>query len=523
MRFMRTLAALVAAAVLLAPGAVQAAKKAKAAPAAKTAAAKPAATKPAAEKPAKPAKTQAVVRARTHDQPAWSISVLGAYTMYSDRNPYPSYSGLKDGGALGLRFARSFGQYWWLEGAGSAGKTKDWIGNDVTVLNSSINAVGQVTPTNVLGSLYLSGGFGYNRYKGDNFGNLHYGVFEAAVGWRRAWTERVGLRLEARNLLNLPHKDYGSANKADQQYWGGLTFNFGGKPADSDMDGVPDKLDKCPNTPMGAHVDANGCPLDSDGDGVYDGLDQCPDTPKGAKVDAKGCPTDSDGDGVMDGIDQCPDTPKGATVDAKGCPMDSDGDGVMDGIDQCPNTPKGATVDARGCPTDSDGDGVPDGLDQCPNTQAGLKVDANGCPIVVTEKETELLDTGMIRLQNVNFETGKATLLPESYDALDEVGRILIKWPQLKIEIGGHTDSRGSAKLNQVLSEKRAESVKAYLVNKFPGLDAGQLSTHGYGFSKPLVRNTSALNMAKNRRVEFKVLNRDALKKEIERRKMLPK
>src|SRR5262249_20427772 len=202
-------------------------------------------------------------------------------------------------------------------------------------------------------------------------------------------------------------------------------------------------------------------------------------------------------DGVYDGIDQCPDTPKGATVDTKGCPSDSDGDGVLDGIDQCPNTPHGATVDAKGCPMDSDGDGVPDGIDQCPNTPAGLKVDSNGCPIEVTEKETELLDTGMIRLQNVNFETGKAALMPESYPALDEVGGILLKWPQLSIEIGGHTDSRGRAIKNQVLSEDRAQAVKDYLVDKFPGLAAAQLTVRGYGAVRPLVPNTSVLNMSK--------------------------
>ncbi len=115
------------------------------------------------------------------------------------------------------------------------------------------------------------------------------------------------------------------------------------------MDGVPNYLDNCPDTPRGATVDASGCPMDSDGDGVYDGLDQCPNTPAGATVDSRGCPTDSDGDGVYDGIDQCPNTPRGATVDATGCPMDSDEDGVYDGIDQCPGTPLGAVVDERGC------------------------------------------------------------------------------------------------------------------------------------------------------------------------------
>jgi outer membrane protein OmpA-like peptidoglycan-associated protein len=149
---------------------------------------------------------------------------------------------------------------------------------------------------------------------------------------------------------------------------------------DTDQDGVPDKDDACPNTPLGATVDARGCPLDSDHDGVPDGIDKCPDTPAGATVDATGCPTDSDHDGVPDGIDKCPDTPTGVSVDAAGCAIDSDHDGVPDGIDKCPDTPAGATVDATGCPTDSDHDGVPDGIDKCPDTPAGATVDATGCP-----------------------------------------------------------------------------------------------------------------------------------------------
>lgn len=89
--------------------------------------------------------------------------------------------------------------------------------------------------------------------------------------------------------------------------------------------------------------------MDSDGDGVYDNIDRCPDTPKGVKVDAQGCSIDSDGDGVYDYLDKCPNTPAKVKVDANGCPLDSDGDGVADYLDQCPNTPMGATVDARGC------------------------------------------------------------------------------------------------------------------------------------------------------------------------------
>jgi len=464
-------------------------------------------------------------RAEAH---AWAVSGLAGYGQFSDKLKYPADS-LADVAIYGGRIARGIGEYWILELGGAFGQTHELRangseGDKVSLMNLSASLIAQLPPAGNFGRFYAAAGGGYSQYDSDGAPeDLHYGTFEAALGWHVPVTPALSVRLEARNVLSIPHENWSTANKADQQFWGGLTYGWGGKPKDTDLDGVPDKKDTCPNTPKGATVNATGCPTDADGDGVYDGLDQCPGTPKGATVDAKGCPTDSDGDGVMDGIDQCADSPKGAVVDAKGCPSDSDGDGMLDGLDQCPNTPKGATVDAKGCPTDSDGDGVMDGIDQCPNTPAGLKVDAMGCPIEVTEKETEMLDTGMIRLQNVNFETGKATLLPDSYAALDEVGGILLKWPQLSIEIGGHTDSRGRVEKNQMLSENRAKSVKDYLVDKFPGLATAQLSTKGYGSNRPLVPNTSALNMSKNRRVEFKVMNREALKKEIERRKMLKK
>jgi outer membrane protein OmpA-like peptidoglycan-associated protein len=221
---------------------------------------------------------------------------------------------------------------------------------------------------------------------------------------------------------------------------------------------------------------------------------------------------DSDGDGVLDGADQCPDTPKGATVDARGCPMDSDGDGVYDGIDQCPDTPGGAVVDMRGCPQDTDGDGVYDGIDKCPDTPKGVQVDATGCTVVTSKKEAELLDTGTLRLENVYFDTNKATLKPESYASLDEAGGILAKWPQLRIEVAGHTDSQGDEAYNQDLSQRRAQAVLDYLLGKFP-LTAEQFSVKGYGESAPIADNGTKEGRAQNRRVELKVLNREILKK----------
>ena len=121
---------------------------------------------------------------------------------------------------------------------------------------------------------------------------------------------------------------------------------------------------------------------------------------------------DSDGDGVLDDKDRCPGTPAGPSVDADGCPFDTDNDGVPNYLDQCPGTPAGPSVDANGCPFDTDGDGVPNYLDKCPDTPVGAKVDADGCSeigemlAIVTNvnfdfDSTQILQEAMVKLQSV--------------------------------------------------------------------------------------------------------------------------
>ncbi|HEV8122430.1 MAG TPA: OmpA family protein [Candidatus Polarisedimenticolia bacterium] len=276
---------------------------------------------------------------------------------------------------------------------------------------------------------------------------------------------------------------------------------------DSDGDGVPDANDKCPNTPKGAVVDANGCPKDSDGDGIMDGFDKCPDTRKELKVDASGCPVDSDGDGVLDGLDQCPDTPRGAKVDSRGCSIDSDGDGVADNLDKCPDTPHGTKVDSNGCPVveDSDGDGVPDDRDRCPDTPRGTKVDAQGCVLVAAAPAAlPLLPEAKksVVLEGVTFETNSSHLKPESAATLDRVAESLKANPDVRVEIGGHTDSQGADAHNMQLSRDRANSVRAYLLDK--GVSPVQLEAKGYGETRPIADNNSAAGRARNRRVELK-------------------
>ena len=415
----------------------------------------------------------------------------------------------KDGVYLGGRLSARLASPLWLDVAGGITKTK----NDLKWSHLSANLMLVSSAPSVVNP-FISVGGGVSEFKPLQVTrDKHDGVAEVAGGVFVRLTDLLRLRIEARNVLLLPKTDWNKAHFDNVILGAGLTFAFSGRPRDSDGDGVRDKLDKCPDTPTGCKVDATGCSIDSDGDGVCDGLDRCADTPRGARVDANGCPADGDGDGVYDGIDKCPDTPKGCQVDATGCSIDSDGDGVCDGIDACPNTATGCTVDAKGCPIDSDGDGVCDGIDKCPDTPAGSKIDAFGCPVSeVQQRETELLDTGMIRLQDVRFVTAKADILPEFRHTLDVVGEVLSKWPQLQIEVGGHCDSRGSDAYNLGLSKRRVVSVRTYLLSHYPKLQASQMTARGYGESRPLVPNTSPENMAQNRRVEFTVLNKEVLK-----------
>ncbi|MBU8934401.1 MAG: OmpA family protein [candidate division Zixibacteria bacterium] len=280
----------------------------------------------------------------------------------------------------------------------------------------------------------------------------------------------------------------------------GLTYYLFDVSPDADKDGVKDKADKCPDTPLGALVDKDGCPLDEDQDGVYDGLDVCPGTPLGATVDVKGCPLDTDQDGVFDGIDQCPNTPLGTEIDETGCPIDSDRDGVPDLTDKCPDTPLGVTVDADGCPVDSDKDGVPDMSDRCPDTPAGVEVDSVGCPTASKLEETLML------YGEVKYASDVYTISPEAHAILDSVAVSLKAYPYFRIEIRGYTDSLNSEQYNLMLSTNRAETVKKYLVSK--EIAADRMETVGLGEDPQywIGDNGTAAGRRMNRRVEIEVI-----------------
>lgn len=232
-------------------------------------------------------------------------------------------------------------------------------------------------------------------------------------------------------------------------------------------------------------------------------------------------PLDSDGDGVPDSEDRESNTPPGAVVDRYGIALDDDGDGVPNGIDRDLHTVVGDLVDEWGVAIDGDHDGVPDTRDHCSDTPADWQVDSDGCEIEVIEIEDKIIDLGQFEERRIYFDTGKSELLPESFRTLDVIGLALSDLPELLFEVGGHCDDRGSDEYNQVLSEERAQAVIDYLLASFPGLTSAQLIPRGHGRSRPIAPGTDEASRAQNRRVEFRALNPEAARQQIERKRYL--
>jgi OOP family OmpA-OmpF porin len=176
--------------------------------------------------------------------------------------------------------------------------------------------------------------------------------------------------------------------------------------------------------------------------------------------------------------------------------LDSDADGITDNLDLCPNSPPGVQVDRVGCPIDLDGDGVADSLDKCPNTPKGVKVDAVGCPLPIMEKIPEKVSITLL----VEFDFDKAEVKSTYNEDIEKVANFLNAYPDANAELEGHTDSTGPEEYNLNLSQRRAESVKNYLINNF-NIDPARLTAVGYGESQPVATNDTREGRQRNRRV----------------------
>jgi len=300
-----------------------------------------------------------------------------------------------------------------------------------------------------------------------------------------------------------------------------LGYAYTGAPgnrADSDGDGIMDKKDQCPNEAEDKDhfQDSDGCPdPDNDEDGLLDGDDSCPDEAEDHDgfQDEDGClDPDDDGDGIMDADDQCKMDPedKDGVADQDGCPeTDADGDGLLDTVDKCPEKAedRDQIMDEDGCPeVDADEDGLMDDVDKCPLEAEVINGvdDDDGCPdegeaqVVVTEREIKILE-------KVYFDFAESTIQERSHHLLRQVFAVLRAHPEItKLRIEGHTDSVGSEDLNRDLSHRRALAVRNYLVEQ--GTDAKRFIAVGYGPSRPIADNATKAGRAKNRRVQFTII-----------------
>lgn len=376
----------------------------------------------------------------------------------------------------------------------------------------------------------------------EDFDDLDFQIpFGIGVNFKMGKFGYINLQSEYRKSLTLDRSNF--------QHGIGIGFMLGkytdedleflpigrAEPTDSDSDGVPDKDDECPDV-AGLSAFA-GCP-DTDDDGITDADDECPEVY--GQRSANGCP-DTDGDSVPNVNDDCPDLAgslngcpdtDGDTVADKddrcpndagdpareGCPSsDTDGDGVDDHLDECPNMPGkiagcpdtdgDGIVDKKdacpfaagegrfnGCP-DTDKDGIEDSKDRCPNEAAPNS--PNGCPIIEKE-DREVLDYA---IQAVQFEFGSSVLKPASFAVLDQVYDVLMKYPDFKLSIIGHTDNVGTEERNLNLSSARARACYDYLNKK--GVNTSRMGYGGFGESRPIADNESENGRKLNRRVEF--------------------
>lgn len=372
-------------------------------------------------------------------------------------------------------------------GGRAAGYPIKYLGLEVEAAGSPINTDGGPDVTDglfvgrghLIGQLPLNGfslfalfGAGAitvasNQTGSDTDPAMHFGI-----GGKLPLNEMLALRLDLRDTMSQKHLAAQNSLTHSPEILLGLSFGarraervmVANDVGDADNDTVNDLRDACPDK---AGPAPGGCP-DSDGDSITDDKDACP-TEAGSKSGC-GCPLkDSDGDHFIDEMDRCPNEPG----PIEGCKdNDPDRDGIVGEADKCPNKPE---------------------------TSNGWE-DGDGCPDQLPEKAKQF--NGVI--QGIEFDRNGERVRPGFTATLDNAALVLKEFPSLRIMISGHTDTDGSRDYNMELSQRRANTVKSYLVSK--GIDGGRIETRGAAFDEPIADNETKEGKQKNRRIEFKLL-----------------
>ncbi|OGU41321.1 MAG: hypothetical protein A2315_07930 [Ignavibacteria bacterium RIFOXYB2_FULL_35_12] len=360
----------------------------------------------------------------------------------------------------------------------------------------------------------------YDRPNAHDFQNPPVAVEEegwtamvpAGLGTKIKLTETILLEVQASFTYTFTENlnFYKTPETPNDAYVGlglGLTFQGDRGTSDDDMDGLMKKEEKLlgtdPKNP------------DTDGDGLKDGEEV-------TKYKTDPLKVDTDGDRLNDGDEvlKYKTDPLKADTDSDGLsdyaelitnktdPLkaDTDGDGLKDGEE----VTKYKTDPLK---ADTDGDGLKDGEEITNFKTDPLKKDTDGGTVddgVEVKRGTNPLnaDDDVVKvgvpmiLEGVTFATGKADITPESAIILEQSLKTMNIYPEIEVEIGGHTDNVGKKSSNVKLSQKRADSVKDWLVSK--GVDPKRISTKGYGPDQPIVPNDTPENKRKNRRIEFK-------------------
>jgi OOP family OmpA-OmpF porin len=411
-----------------------------------------------------------------------SESGLGRYTT----DP-PEWSP-KSGFALGGRLALNFNRWVSIEGEALWIPTHTVLdpgGTDINVFAYRGSLVVHFIGTGAIRPFILAGYGGTTSVSNDNSivpgdtdGTLHGGLGVKLGG------ERFGVRIEGRVLAppaflgnKIPVGDEIGFHGPDMEALLGLYLRFG------EVERVEKVVVKEVKQTV---VQKPAAPInpDPDGDGISNKADKCPDVAedKDGFEDEDGCPDpDNDKDGIPDAQDKCPNKPETVNNidDDDGCPeVDTDGDGFLGSRDKCPDEPE---------------------------TKNGYK-DDDGCPDEIPQAVKKF--TGVI--EGINFKSGQAAILAGSYVVLDRALAVLKEYPDIRLEISGHTDSRGKADFNRDLSQRRADAVKLYFISR--GIDANRLTSIGYGPDRPIADNGSDAGRSRNRRTEFRLLTSDDTK-----------